>query len=128
MEGRPPLRWGPNAKGGATAKDHMSKKPPKSNDVVDGRAGEFVSLLLPDVDVRAQSISDFSRSLATLVDDDRRNVVSWYRSNISVLMDSLEAERMPCPFCGAPVWWVDPKFGRPFSVDRDGIPHKDCAG
>lgn len=75
--------------------------------------------------------SDNSKQLTPVVPDPdgprSLEEVRRLRSNISHLLRAVAGDCTPCRGCGAPIWWIRTKTGRPAPWTADGLNHfADC--
>lgn len=106
----------------------MTVKPRPSDDL----AVEVLAAVSPDVrvfrkEIDAAALSEVIATVQAAIDDDRRAVAAYYRSNIALLMKSIGADAGTCKSCGRSIWWVRTKAGKPAPFTPDGLNHfADC--
>jgi hypothetical protein len=86
---------------------------------------EIVGAIVARVLADAESWPEGVRSV---VHESKRSMVSWYRERIEhTLTTVLGADVGKCKGCGAKVFWVRNKNGRPQPISVDGVDHHaDC--
>lgn len=106
-------------------------KPPASVEAAHILAAQMADVLVLEVGERRvvdkAALEKAEGVLVAALNGDRRACVEWYRSNVRLLMQTMGVAADKCSSCGAPIWWVTTKNGKPAPISVDGLSHfADC--